>query len=86
MPVCARVQVARYYEVEEPIYQDFDDGEGGTKTEIVGYRQRWEKDVREYVDNVQFTLVTGSAGPGWAEGQMLALPDGYARKGSATLD
>jgi hypothetical protein len=38
--------------------------------------RRWEKDVREYVDVVQFTLVTASAGPSWAEGQLLALPDG----------
>jgi len=28
------------------------------------------------VDQVQFCLVTGNAGPAWQEGQMLALPDG----------
>ena len=64
--------VARYYEVEEPIYQE--DAEGNRR--VVGYNKRWEKDVREYVDSVQFSLVTGSAGPHWQEGQLLALPDG----------
>ena len=60
--------VARYFEVEEPIRN----AEG----EITGYRQRWEKHVEEFVDQVQFSLVTGNAGPGWQAGQLLALPDG----------
>ena len=60
--------VARYFEVEEPIR----DEEGN----VTGYRRRWEHHTQEFVDQVQFTLVTGNAGPGWAAGQMLALPDG----------
>jgi len=64
--------VARYYEVEERHEERNDEGQ----VTRVWYTKRWEHDVREYVDMVQFTLVTAQAGPGWQAGQMLALPNG----------
>jgi len=60
--------VARYYEVENEVRDD----EG----RVVRVERRWEKHVTEYVDVVQFTLVTASAGPTWQAGQLLALPNG----------
>jgi len=68
--------VARYYEVEE--HHEERDDEGNVKRRWT--TKRWEKDVREYVDIVQFCLVTGNAGPGFQEGQLLALPDGSPAK------
>ena len=64
--------VARYFEVEEAIEETDDDG----NTRIVGYRTHWEHHTHEYVDSVQFSLVTAEAGPTWQAGQLLALPDG----------
>merc|ERR1719146_568240 len=60
--------VAQYFEVED--WETDEDGRRHYKG------KHWEHHVKEYVDNVQFSLVTATAGPGWGEGQLLSLPDG----------
>jgi len=47
--------VARYFEVEEPIYEDRGEGENRERVQV-GTRTRWERHEREYVDFVQFAV------------------------------
>ena len=50
--------VARYYEVEEPIYETREDSDGNEERRIVGYRRRWEKEdaAREGADAARLQL------------------------------
>ena len=59
--------VARYYEVDVPVYDQRqvgvnDDGSPVFERVQVGYRSEWQKHVREYVDYVQFALLNAQTG------------------------
>ena len=59
--------VARYYEVDVPVYDQRqvgvnDDGSPVFERVQVGWRSEWQKHVREYVDYVQFALLNAQTG------------------------
>ena len=59
--------VARYYEVDVPVYDQRqvgvnDDGSPVFERVQVGVRTEWQKHVREYVDYVQFALLNAQTG------------------------
>jgi len=53
--------VARYFEVEEPIYEERGEGENRQRVQV-GTRRRWERHEREFVDFVQFAVCDLASG------------------------